>query len=164
MKKGWLVTWCLVLSFSAFGQTAATKTGTKEVPATVSFTHLEGRFRQVRESSMLSSAQVETGLFVYDAPNRVEWKYDSGSAATLPAPVLRFIGGAVNGSLQEETDDFEVSRQQNELVLTPKKQKMRKVFDRIEIRLDARGIAEEVMMHEPTGDMTHITFSEMTYR
>lgn len=143
---------CLLLCLSA----------TVSLPAQP-FTHLEGRFRQVRESTLLSAPQVETGRLIYDAPDRVLWQYDSGSTATLPAPVLRFIGGAVNGSLLEETADFAVSRTDNVLTLTPKKPKMRKVFDRIEIRLDTRGFAEEVVMHEPTGDVTRITFSEMTY-
>lgn len=123
-----------------------------------SLTHLDATFRQVRESSMLTEAQVLTGRFTFDAPDHVVWQYDSGAQATLPAPILKFISGAVSGSLLQENEDFQVIQNESLLVLTPKRNRLRKLFDRIEIRLDKDGIAEQVVMHEPTGDTTSITF------
>ena len=120
--------------------------------------HLDGRFRQVRESSMLSDVQVLTGRFVFDAPDRVSWTYDNGIKTTLPEPFLRFIGGTVNGTYLEENEDFAVSRTDKSLTLVPKKKRLQKLFSKIEITLDQRGIAEQVVMTEPTGDKTTITF------
>ena len=40
----------------------------------------------------------------------------------------------------------------------PKKKRLQKLFSMIEITLDQRGIAEQVVMTEPTGDKTTITF------
>ena len=37
-----------------------------------------------------------------------------------------------------------------------------KLLARIEIHLAPSGLAEQVLMHEPTGDLTHITFTDMT--
>ena len=120
--------------------------------------HLDGRFRQVRESSMLSEEQVLTGRFVFDAPDRVSWTYDNGMNATLPEPFLRLIGGAVNGSYLEENEDFAVTRTGKVMTLVPKKKRLQRLFTKIEITLDERGIAEQVVMSEPTGDKTTITF------
>ena len=120
--------------------------------------HLDGRFRQVRESSMLSQPQVLTGHFTFDAPNKVVWLYDSGSQASLPEPFLRFISGAVNGTYLQENEDFGVTQTDNQLVLTPKKKRLQKLFSKIEITLNASGIAEQVILTEPTGDKTTISF------
>ena len=120
--------------------------------------HLDGRFRQVRESSMFAEPQVLTGRFLFDAPDKVVWTYDSGLHATLPEPVLRFIGCAVNGTYLEDNEDFAVVQTGNSMTLTPKKKRMLKVFSQIVITLDKRGIAEQVIMTEPTGDKTTITF------
>jgi len=120
--------------------------------------HLDGRFRQVRESSMLSDVQVMTGRFVFDAPDQVSWTYDTGLQTTLPEPFLRLIGGTVNGTYLEENEDFAVTRTEKVLTLVPKKKRLQKLFTKIEITLDQRGIAEQVVMTEPTGDKTTITF------
>ena len=120
--------------------------------------HLEGRFRQVRESSMFAEPQRMSGLFTFDAPDKVVWLYDSGAQATLPEPILRFIGGAVNGSYLGDNDDFAAQQTGNQLVLTPKKKRMQKVFSKIVITLNDKGIAEQVVMTEPTGDRTTIQF------
>ena len=146
MKKGLLI-WFLALS--------------SLLPAQ-QFTHLDGRFRQVRESSMLSAPQIQTGRITFDAPDRVSWRYDDGLQSTLPDPILRFISAAVSGSLFTSNDDFNVTRNDNLVTLTPKKARLKKLFDRIEIHLAPSGLAEQVLMHEPTGDLTHITFTDMT--
>ncbi len=146
MKRQALISLFVVLAGTCAGQT---------------FAHIDGRFRQVRESALFAEPAVETGRFTFDAPDHVLWQYDSGSAADLPAPVLRFISGAVGGSLFTDNDDFAVMQTSDGFILTPKKARMSKWFDRIEVRLDARGIAEEVVMHEPSGDVTHIFFENM---
>ena len=138
---------------TTISQTQATTGATRVTP-----THLDGHFTQVRENSMLEDSQVLTGRFVFDAPDQVVWTYDSGMQATLPEPILRFIGGAVNGSYLNENDDFAVQQTDNQLVLIPKKKRVQKVFSRIEIRLNRQGIAEQVVMQEPTGDKTTIRF------
>ena len=120
--------------------------------------HLDGHFRQVRESSMLEEPQVLTGRFVFDAPDKVQWTYNSGAEATLPEPILRFIGSAVNGSYLQEDEDFAVVQTGNKWTLTPKKKRLQKLFSMIEITLNNNGIAEQVVMLESTGDKTTILF------
>ena len=124
--------------------------------------HLDGTFRQVRESSMLSEPQVQTGHFTFDAPNQVIWTYDSGTQATLPEQFLRFIAGAVNGSYLQENEDFAVQQTGQILKLTPKKKRLLKLFSTIEILLNDKGLAEQVVMQETSGDKTTITFIQLT--
>ena len=131
---------------------------------TQAFEHLDGRFRQVRESSMLSEPQVLTGYFAYDAPDKVVWQYDSGIEATLPAPILRLISATINGTYTTENEDFSMEMTADKLVLTPKKKRLQKIFDRVEIFLAPDGVAKQVLMHEPSGDLTTIFFTEMHKR
>ena len=107
---------------------------------------------------MLAEPQVMTGRFIYDAPNQVTWTYDDGQQATLPEPILRFIGRAVNGRYLTENEDFAVTQTDKVLTLVPNKKRLQKLFSKITITLDNRGIAEQVVMTEPTGDKTTITF------
>lgn len=134
------------------------------VTPALAFTHLDARFRQVRESSMFVEPQVLTGLFSYDVPDQVRWEYDSGVQAQLPEPMLRFIAKAVDGSYLKDNDDFSVAEHDKSVTLTPKKNRLRKLFSTITIRFDADGLAEQVVMTEPTGDVTTITFMNMTQR
>ena len=133
------------------------------VPA-FAFSHLEAQFRQVRESSMLNEPQVLTGQFEYDVPDRVSWTYDSGVQAQLPESMLRFIAKAVDGSYLQQSDDFVVEQTHNAVTLTPKKPRLKKLFSRIVIRFDQNGLAEQVVMTDATGDITTITFMNMTAR
>lgn len=126
--------------------------------------HLEAQFRQVRESSLFTEPQVLTGRFVFDAPDHVEWIYDAGYQATLPEPLKRFISSAVDGSALRQNDDFSVEQTADGITLTPKKSRVKKIFSKIMLRLDARGLAEQVVLWEPTGDVTTITFTDMTQR
>jgi len=128
------------------------------------FSHLEAQFRQVRESRMFNEPQVLTGRFEYDVPDQVTWKYDSGVQAQLPEPMLRFIAKAVDGSYLQQSDDFIVEQSQNEVTLTPKKPRLKKLFSQIVIRFAGDGLAEQVVMTEATGDTTTIFFLNMTAR
>ena len=130
----------------------------------LAFTHLDAQFRQVRESSMLTEPQVLTGLFTYDVPDQVRWEYDSGIQAQLPEPMLRFISKAVDGSYLDNNDDFSVEQDGNQVTLIPKKNRLKRLFSTITIRFDINGLAEQVVMTEPTGDVTTITFTHMTQR
>ncbi|MBR3648196.1 MAG: outer membrane lipoprotein carrier protein LolA [Paludibacteraceae bacterium] len=129
------------------------------VPA-MAYSHIEARFRQVRESSMFVEPQVLTGSFAYTVPDRVRWQYDSGIQATLPEPMLRFITGAVDGSYAQDNDDFVVEQTADSLSLTPKKSRLKKLFSHILIRFGQNGLAEQVVMTEPAGDITTITFTD----
>ena len=140
------------------GATISTSTQANTAATRKTPTHLDGRFKQVRESSMLEEPQVLTGRFTFDAPDKVVWTYDSGVQANLPEPILRFIGGAVNGTYLDNNEDFAILRTGNQLVLTPKKKRMQKVFSKIEMTMNRQGIAEQVVMTEPTGDKTTILF------
>lgn len=127
--------------------------------------HIDANFRQVRSSAMLQQEQIMTGRFVFDSPDRVEWKYDGGVEAHLPEQMLRFIANAVSGGLLEPNEDFDASREGNTLVLTPKKKQMKKLFASITIRFSPKtGIAEEVVMTEAGGDTTIILFTNIHYR
>lgn len=126
------------------------------------FTHLASPFRQVRESAFLTEPQVLTGQFTYDAPDQVTWQYDSGLQARLPEPLLRLIAQAVNPTALSQTDDFTVEQTADTLTLTPRKPRLKKLFSQITIRFGSNGLAEQVVMTEPTGDATTITFLDMT--
>ena len=142
MKKTLYIVVLLMLSVSAYA-----------------FSHIDARFRQVRESSMFIEPQVLTGSFAFTAPDQVQWQYDSGRQATLPEPMLRFISKAVDGSYVQENEDFVVEQTANTLSLTPKKSRLKKLFSHILIRFGQNGLAEQVIMTEPAGDTTTITFT-----
>lgn len=126
--------------------------------------HIDADFRQVRSSAMLQTDQVLTGRFVFDAPDRIQWKYNGGVEARLPEQMLRFISRAVGGGFLQSDEDFEVSRQGDMLTLTPKKKQLKKMFSSIVIRFSAQtGIAEEVLMTETGGDSTTIYFTNIHY-
>jgi len=121
-------------------------------------------FRQTRVDALLDQPQVLTGKFSYQAPDRVEWKYDGGTQMQLPPQMLSFIGQAVSGKLQDSNDMFSVAWQGNTMVLTPVKKSVKKMFSSIRITFTQSGVAKTVVLEEPAGDATTIEFLSMQYK
>lgn len=129
---------------------------------------IEARFVQTRYAVALTAPVVQTGSFVYIAPDSVLWQYDGASGhsrtMTLPPAMKSMIRMAVQGDTTAMMQVFDVQQQGNTLTLTPKKKQLQRVFTSLEMVLDKKGAAKQVTMYEPNGDRTVIEFINMTVK
>lgn len=123
----------------------------------------EADFKQTRTSELLAKPQVLSGKFSYAAPSTVSWQYTDGPDMQLPDAMLGFISKAVSGEFAEENDSFSAEWNGNSLLLTPKKKQIRRFFSAILLTFDSKGVAQKVVLTEPTGDRTEIEFKNMKY-
>ena len=115
-------------------------------------------FRQTRYAVALTEPIVQTGLFVYIAPDSVLWQYDGMKAMTLPPAMKSLIRLAVQGDTTAMMQAFDVQRQGNTLTLIPKKKQLQRLFTSLQMTLDKQGAAKQVILNEPNGDRTEIEF------
>lgn len=130
---------------------------------------VEASFKQTRYAVALTAPVVQTGSFVYIAPDSVLWQYDGASGhsnrtMTLPPAMKSMIRMAVQGDTTTMMQAFDVQQQGNTLTLTPKKKQLQRVFTSLEMVLDKKGAAKQVTMYEPNGDRTVIEFINMTVK
>lgn len=123
----------------------------------------EADFKQTRISEMLTKPQVLTGKFAYSAPSTISWQYAGGQDMQLPEAMLGFISKAVSGEFAEENDSFTAEWDGSNLLLTPKKKQIRRFFSSILLTFNQKGVAQRVVLTEPTGDRTEIEFNNMKY-
>lgn len=127
--------------------------------------HISAKFKQVRTAMMLAQDVCSTGKFTFDHPDKVTWTYDGGQTVQLPKEMLVFIRKAITGDFLAENEEFGITEKDGKTILTPKRKQLKKLFKEIHIRINNKtGVAEEVVLYEATGDVTRITFYDITVR
>lgn len=121
-------------------------------------------FKQVRESSALLEPDVKTGELVFIAPDSIRWEYTENRSFRLPDPMLRMIRQAVEGDEKKLQNAFLTEWENETLTLTPKQNKVKRFFSRIQILFTPDGVARQVILYDPNGDKTSITFSNIRYK
>lgn len=124
---------------------------------------LDARFVQVRSSAMLLEPQELSGRLHFIAPKTVEWTYTDGASLSLPPQMLDFIAQAVSGELASGSELFSASWEGSVLTLVPLKKSLKKIFSSISLRFRSDGVAQQVLLLEPTGDSTEILFSHLSF-
>lgn len=123
----------------------------------------EARFKQTRTTMVVTEPIVQTGTFVYMAPDSICWKYDGMEKVQLPKQMLTFIRQAVSGDFNSTKDAFDTRWDEQKLTLTPLKKQIKKFFSKIDILFNSAGVATTICLEEPNGDLTKIEFIKMKY-
>lgn len=121
------------------------------------------RFKQVRTSSMLKEPEVRMGSFEFAAPDQIKWVYDGLENLQLPEQMLGLIRQAVSGNMDDIDNMFQTEWKDKELTMTPKKKQMKRFFASIRIKFSSDGVARQVILTEPSGDITSIEFINIRY-
>jgi len=124
---------------------------------------VDADFVQTRVSMALNEPVSQKGHFQFVAPDSIDWRY-SNISAQLPEQMLSMIKQAVSGQTEQLEQLFLMSWDNNKLTLSPKKKQMQRFFSKIIIDFTSKGVAQQVLLVEPTGDTTKIEFLNMRYR
>ncbi len=152
-------------------------------------TTLSAQFTQEKSSSLLADKVVQKGKLYYRAPKQLRWEYTSPKAMSVifsngkvllksdkgttanPNKALNEMGAliisTINGNFLTDNTNFTARYYKNSksgkivVVLTPINKRIKAYYSKMVITLDAQTkLAERVEMHEVTGDVTAITFSD----
>ena len=123
----------------------------------------ESRFCQTRTSSMLGKPEVMNGYFRFVAPDSVCWKYDGLDNVKLPKQMLELIRQSVSGDMQSVNEAFKIIWQDDNMVMMPLKNQIKRFFTSIIIMFDKEGVAKKIILLEPNGDTTEIEFLKLKY-
>lgn len=121
------------------------------------------RFRQVRTSAMWQEPETRMGTFEYAAPDQIRWTYDGLENLQLPEQMRTLIRQAVSGRIEGINELFHTEWQEMTLTMTPRKKPMRRLFSSIQIVFSPNGVARQVILTEPSGDVTAIEFVNIRY-
>lgn len=121
------------------------------------------RFKQIRTSTMLQAPETRIGTFEYEAPNQIKWIYDGYENLQLPEQMLGLICQAVSGNTEDLNDMFLTEWEEQTLTMTPRKKQMKRFFSLIQIIFSSDGVAHQVILTEPSGDVTAIEFINIRY-
>ena len=150
-------------------------------------------FVQAKESSLLAETAYSKGHMTYRRPDRLQWSYMEPFQLTLTADGSDFtvekdgrteaVSGSRNGFLREMTrlimsnidgsilsndklfkTGFEVVGGEIRATLLPQKSEVKRLWSRLVLYYDRKSMnATRFEMHEASGDLTVITFSNVKY-
>lgn len=120
-------------------------------------------FCQTKTSMALMKPEIQYGHFIFNAPDKITWKYQNNSSLQLPAPMLDLIRRAVSGDVSVLDKEFNMEWNKQELVLTPKQKQLKRIFSAITIAFETSGVAKKVVLKELNGDITTIEFMNLKY-
>lgn len=151
MKK-WLIyiAFCCSVTTNAQLQVARLETATS-------------RFKQIRTSTMLQTPETRYGMFEYTAPDQIKWIYDGLENLQLPEQMLGLIRQAVSGNMEGINEMFFTEWEKQTLTMTPRKKQLKRFFSTIQIIFSPDGVAHQVILTEPSGDVTAIEFINIRY-
>jgi outer membrane lipoprotein-sorting protein len=148
---------------------------------------VQASFTQEKQLPILSRPILSKGQFVFKAPASLRWEYFSpihtvllmddgqiskfverngsfieehGMGVDAMHIVLSEITGWLDGEITD-TPTFQVQSKEDDLIiLTPRKAELVKIISRIELKLlDQSGIMESVTLYEGPGSLTRMVFS-----
>lgn len=142
-------------------------------------------FIQEKSSSMLSEKLISKGCMYFKTPNSLRWEYrepnqlvlifkdehfliKSNDGVTTNAnrifkEISKLIIDLMNGEELSNNNNFKSDFYTNGhtlwIKMTPKKKQIEQMFSLVELYIDSRtGKAEQIVMHEASGDNTTIHF------
>ena len=66
---------------------------------------------------------------------------------------------SVQGDYLQKNNDFEVAKQQDTYILSPKRKQLSQLYSKIEMRFNTEtGVADEIRLYEKNSDITTIVF------
>ena len=154
---------------------------------------IESDFVQVKESSLLAAPAVSSGHMTYRRPGYLVWDYreplpftfiadgdrvtlrragqdetPGGNQGRMLKEMMHVIIGHIDGSILSDEKLFKATYEQtgSGLVVTllPQKKDIRKMWSKFVLFYEPDSMhVDKFEMHEPSGDLTTITFSNTQY-
>ena len=141
---------------------------------------VECDFTQTKESSLLNEAAVSTGHMTFRRPSYLEWQYitptpfsfvydgEQPGQNRMMKEMARLITASIEGTALSDEKMFKTQYQEDggtiAVTLLPKKREMQKIWSSLVLYYDKASLeATRFELHETTGDLTTITFSNAHY-
>lgn len=122
---------------------------------------IEADFVQTRYLKALVEPFVQKGHFVYLYPDSVHWSYEGMNALRLPEQLASLISLTARGDTIVLKKNFKIEQKGHVLFLYPLRAQLRRIFSSMEISIGKSGVAEKVVIVEPTQDRTEIVFNNI---
>ena len=134
------------------------------------------QFTQLKQSPMFDTPQKSRGVLTYREPDYLRWEYvepqplvwelegNKGNMSRQIKSMVMLIRESIKGDLEKAQNVFDLTVQDNVIVMVPKKKELKTVFESVRVTLKpATQIAECVEMIETGGDKTIIYFTDIQY-
>ena len=135
------------------------------------FSAMEADFVQTKTSTLLAEPLKSYGHLSYKKPDFLRWEYlsptrlvweISGQETNVKKgalAIVKLIMKSVQGDYLQENNDFEVAKQQDTYILSPKRKQLSQLYSKIEMRFNEEtGVADEIRLYEKNSDITTIVF------
>lgn len=141
---------------------------------------VECDFTQTKESSLLAEAAISTGHMTFRRPAYLEWQYLTPTPYTfvydgeqpgqnrMMKEMARLITGSIEGSALTDEKLFKTQYEESNgtiaVTLIPKRREMQKIWSSLVLFYEKDSLhATRFELHEASGDLTTITFSNVHY-
>ncbi|MDD4848640.1 MAG: outer membrane lipoprotein carrier protein LolA [Bacteroidales bacterium] len=147
---------------------------------------LQSNFEQEKISSLLSDKSISTGIMYFKTPSSLRWEYktpkpfvfildneqfmirnsekSSVNSNRMFKEISQLIISLMNGDELTKERNFTTQLFTNGddlwITMTPKNKRIEQFYTLIEMRINTyKAVAEQIIMHETTGDQTIIRFN-----
>lgn len=121
--------------------------------------HLEADFKMSRTASSPVMPQVQFGHFVYKATGAVQLVYENGVEETVPDELVRFVNRFLGSETIRNCIEYKVETGNDMVTLYPRRRAVKQWFKEMQVFFNPlTGFVREVVMTEPTDDVTTVEF------